>query len=216
LFGGLFFVVVTAIEMMAFGTNDAGVDAFKNSDAVMGDIAARYVGGWVSDAIVIGATVSSVACCLASVVGASRLVYALSRDGLGPSWLAPVDPQRRVPRRAATACVLVTASIQLVSWLVLQAKPYDVFTISGTAGTLVLLVAYGLATLGVIRLFMSRERTDLHRWEVLIAIAGVTLLAYTLYSNVVPLPTGTALWGPVRGASCSRCAGRNKTARHQN
>ena len=40
MFGGVFFVVVTAIEMMAFGTDAQGVAAFTKSEALMGDLSA--------------------------------------------------------------------------------------------------------------------------------------------------------------------------------
>ncbi|WP_328356932.1 APC family permease [Mycobacterium sp. NBC_00419] len=196
LFGGVFFVVVTAIEMMAFGTDAQGVAAFTKSEALMGDLSEQYVAPWLSYVIVVGATFSAAACCLASVVGASRLIFALSRDGMGPAALATVHRSRNTPHRAATAGVVLVACIQGLGWAVLHAAPFDVFTISATAGTLILLVAYALATLGALRLLFFSNRGEVGRWEVVIPVLGLALLGYTLYRNVVPLPTGSALWGP--------------------
>jgi hypothetical protein len=34
------------------------------------------------------------------------------------------------------------------------------------------------------------------KWEVVIPVLGLTLLGYTLYRNVIPWPSGSALWGP--------------------
>ena len=195
-FGGVFFVVVTAIEMMAFGTDAHGVEAFTKSEALMGDLAAQYVTPWLSWVIVIGATFSAAACCLASVVGASRLVFALSRDGMGPAALATVHPSRSVPHLAATACVVLVAVIRGLGWAVLHAAPFDVFTISATAGTLILLVAYVLATLGAVKLLFFSGDVAVSRWEVAIPVLGLALLGYTLYRNVIPWPSGSALWGP--------------------
>jgi len=195
-FGGVFFVVVTAIEMMAFGTDAGGVAAFTKSEALMGDLATRYVTPWLSWVIVIGATFSAAACCLASVVGASRLIFALSRDGMGPAALASVHPSRRVPHLAATACVVLVAVIGGLGWLVLHAAPFDVFTISATAGTLILLVAYVLATSGAIRLLFFTEDSGVRTREVVIPVLGLALLGYTLYRNVIPWPAGSAVWGP--------------------
>ena len=195
-FGGFFFVVVTAIEMMAFGTDHRGVEAFTKSEALMGDVSDQYVTPWLAYLIVAGAVFSAAACCRASVVGASRLIFALSRDGMGPGALASVHTTRGVPHVAATACVAVVAAIQLLGWAVLHAKPFDVFTISATAGTLILLVAYIFATLGAVRLLFFSGRTDVNKWEIAIPILGLTLLGYTLYRNVIPWPAGSALWGP--------------------
>ena len=80
IFGGLYFVIVTAVEMMGFGTGPAGVKAFTNSPSLLGDLGSSYVGHWVGDVITLGTTVSAFGCCLASTVAAARLLYALSRD----------------------------------------------------------------------------------------------------------------------------------------
>src|SRR6476469_3866299 len=84
--GGLYFTCVTAVDMMGFGTDAKGVDAFISSPALMGDLGSSYVGDWVGDVITLGAAVSAFACCLACIVAASRMVYAVSRD-LAPGSL---------------------------------------------------------------------------------------------------------------------------------
>ena len=196
LLGGVFFVAVTAIAMMAFGTDSAGVAAFTDSQALVGDLAQRYVAGWVADLIIVGAAFSAAACCLASLVGASRLIFALSRDGLGPDGFASVHPVRAVPHVAATACAVSAAVVQAIGWALLHAKPFDVFTIAGAAGTLVLLVAYAMACLGAVRLFMRSEPGAVRRWEIVIPMLGLLMLAYTLFRNVIPWPAGMSQWGP--------------------
>jgi len=77
-FGGIYFVVVTAAEMMGFGTSAKGVTAFASSPSLLGDLGSSYIGSWVGDLITAGTTVSAFGCCLACVVGASRLFYAMS------------------------------------------------------------------------------------------------------------------------------------------
>ena len=129
-------------------------------------------------------------------MGASRLVFALSRDGMGPATLATVHSSRGVPHLAATACVVLVAAIGGLGWTVLHAAPFDVFTISATAGTLILLVAYVLATVGAVKLLFFSGAVAVSRWEVAIPMLGLALLGYTLYRNVIPWPSGSALWGP--------------------
>ena len=83
-----------------------------------------------------------------------------------------------------------------LGWAGLRAAPFDVFTISATAGTLILLVAYVLATLGAVKLLFFSGDGAVSRWEVVIPVLGLALLGYTLYRNVIPWPSGSALWGP--------------------
>ena len=89
IFGGLYFVFVTAVAMMGFGADDKGVAAFSGSGSLLGDLGSRYVAGWVGEAITIGAAISAFSCALACVVGATRLLFALARDGVGFSPFRP-------------------------------------------------------------------------------------------------------------------------------
>ncbi|MBO0852036.1 MAG: APC family permease, partial [Pseudonocardia sp.] len=73
IFGGCYFVFVTAVEVMGFGADDNGVAAFTSSGSLLGDLGTRYVGAWVGDLISLGAAVSAFGCALACAVGASRL-----------------------------------------------------------------------------------------------------------------------------------------------
>jgi amino acid transporter len=196
IFGGVFFVVVTAIEMMGFGADEQGVEAFTKSEALIGDLAQRYVASWLGDVIVVGAAFSAAACCLACVVGASRLMFALSRDGMGPKVLAKVHETQEVPHVSAAACVAVVASVQALAWTAFRTTPFNLFLTSATAGTLILLVAYALATVGALKLLFFSGGRAVAMWEVAIPVLGLALLGYTLYRNVIPWPSGGALWGP--------------------
>lgn len=202
LFGGVFFVVVTAIEMMGFGADDKGVESFVGSSSLLADLSRDYVSGWVGHVITWGATVSAAACALASIVAASRLLYALSRDGVGVPALARIDRRHGIPVSAVTAVTVGAAAIVLFSWLVLRAKPFDVFLYSGTIGTLILIVVYILATLGAFRLYFTQggigpAGVRVAAWEVVVPILAVLVLAYTLFRNIYPFPSGAAWWGPV-------------------
>src|ERR687886_1055450 len=92
IFGGIYFTIVTAIEVMGFGAGDAGVKKFIGSGSLLGDLGRDYIAGWVGDLITIGAAISAFGCCLACMVGASRLAFAFARDmrrqGSAPTGLA--------------------------------------------------------------------------------------------------------------------------------
>jgi amino acid transporter len=197
IFGGVYFVFVTWIEVQGFGADDAGIAAFAKSGSLMGDLGTTYVGAWVGDLISLGAAVSAFGCALACAVGGSRLMFALSRDGVLPARFQEVSPTRKTPTTAAAAVVITMYVIIAVWALTLHAKPFDEFLYSGTIGTLILLVAYVLATIGAIRLVFFSGDDRVARWELIIPVLALVVLGYTIFRNVWPYPTGAAAWLPV-------------------
>jgi amino acid transporter len=195
-FGGVYFVVVTAVEMMGFGTSKADVTNFGNSPSLLGDLGASYVGHWVGDVITLGTTVSAFGCCLASTVGAARLMYALSRDtagargvGAGSRWGTPANATLVITAMSALIIIVYTAAF--------HATAFESFLWSGTIGTLILLVVYVLASIGCIMLVFVRRKLTVPMWQVIIPVAGLVVLGYTLYRNVWPYPTGDGRWFPI-------------------
>jgi amino acid transporter len=196
IFGGVYFTFVTAVETMAFSTGK-GMDAFVSSPALMGDLGSSYIGTWVGDLITLGASVSAFACCLACVVGASRLLFAFVRD-LSPSHSVATTGRNGTPVAAALVITAVIAVIALICAVFFAAKPFDTFLWSGTIGTLILLVAYVLATIGCIKLIWVDKKMSVPTWEVVIPVLALLMLGYTIYRNVFPYPTeGPARWFPV-------------------
>jgi amino acid transporter len=196
-FGGVFFVVVTAVEMMGFGTNDTGVTAFGNSSSLLGDLGSTYVASWIGQAITLGATISAFGCCLACTVGGSRLLFSLSRDAFGERGIGRTS-SFGTPSRAALLVAGIMAVIIAGCVVLFHAKAEDTFVWGGTIGTLILLVVYILATLGSIMLVFVRRKLPVARWQVVIPLAALVLLGYTLYRNVIPYPTsGAAQWFPI-------------------
>jgi amino acid transporter len=203
IFGGVYYVVVTAAEMMGFGTSAAGIKAFGSSSSLLGDLGTSYVGSWVGNIITLGTTVSAFSCCLASTVGAARMVYAMSRDSFGERGLG--RPSRWGTPAAATGVVTLLTVVIYVVYVAVSAHASDVamnaFLWSGTIGTLILLVAYLLATIGMTWLvFVKRKMPAVPMWQVIIPVAAVVVIGYTLYRNVYPYPTGDAKWYPVVAA----------------
>jgi amino acid transporter len=196
-FGGVYFVVVTAVEAMGFGTSKAGVTAFINSPSLLGDLGSSYVGHWVGDLITLGTTFSAFGCCLACVVGGARLLYAMSRDTAGPRGLGQSNSRWGTPAWATLVVVAATGVIVGIQAAVaVQPVAFNSFLWSGTIGTLILLVAYVLASIGCIILVFVRRKLPVPTWQIVVPVAGLVVLGYTLYRNVYPYPTGDAAWFP--------------------
>ena len=201
IFGGIYFVVVTAAEMMGFGTSAKGIAAFGSSPSLLGDLGSSYVGSWVGNVITAGTTVSAFGCCLACTVGAARMIYAMSRDSFGARGAGAAHSRWGTPA-AATGVVTVMAVIIYVVYVAVSTSPSSVaenaFLWSGTIGTLILLVVYVLATIGMTLLvFVRRKMPSVPMWQVIVPIAAIIVLGYTLYRNVYPYPAGDGHWFPI-------------------
>jgi amino acid transporter len=195
-FGGVYFTIVTAVEMMGFGTSAAGVKNFIASPSLLGDLGSSYVGHWVGDIITLGTTVSAFGCCLASTIGAARLMYALSRDARGARGVGA--PSRwGTPANATLVIVAMSAVIVVIYATAFHATAFESFLWSGTIGTLILLVVYVLASIGCIMLVFVRHKLPVPTWQIVIPVAGLIVLGYTLYRNVWPYPTGDGRWFPI-------------------
>ena len=134
------------------------------------------------------------------MVGATRLLYALSRDEVGPPPLGTVSARNGVPVRSTATVAVVVYIIIVLGWSVFGVAPFDLFLASGTIGTLVLLLVYALATVGAARLlFFSGERR-VAAWEVVVPFLALVVIGYTLFRNVYPYPTDATAWYPIIAA----------------
>ena len=82
--------------------------------------------------------------------------------------------------------------------MLFDALPFDAFLWSGVIGTLILLVVYVLTTIGAVLLLFVQRKMAVPMWQVVIPIAALVVLVYTIYRNVIPYPTeGPPRWFPV-------------------
>ncbi|MFI9259618.1 amino acid permease [Streptomyces sioyaensis] len=63
----------------------------------------------VANVIAVGAVIGIVTVTFSFMMGAARLWYALSRDGLMPAWFGAIHPKRKVPHRATWLIGVVSA-----------------------------------------------------------------------------------------------------------
>jgi amino acid transporter len=199
-FGGIYFVVVTAAEMMGFGQTPADLTKFQNTPSLLGYLGTSYVGSWVGNIITLGTTISAFGCCLACTVGASRMIYAMNRDSFGERGLGKIS-RWGTPTYATGLITALAVGIYIVIFAVshvTSAAASNAFAWSGTIGTLILLVAYLLATVGMTLLvFVRRKMPAVPAWQIVVPIAAVIVLGYTLYRNVYPYPSGDGKWYPI-------------------
>ncbi|MBV9606910.1 MAG: APC family permease [Solirubrobacterales bacterium] len=196
--GGLFYTFASGIEVLGFGTSAKQLADFQNSGSLFGTLGTRYLASWVGDVVTVGTIISAFGGALASIAGGSRLWYSLTDSAVDrPNPLVRVSARWGTPTGAIlTAAVISCLITALFAWI-LNFAVLNTFTWLGTVATLLMLVIYILVTLGAAwLLFFSGDRS-LPRRELIIPLAGIVVLGYTIYRNVIPYPTGPLFWLPI-------------------
>jgi amino acid transporter len=189
-FGAVFYVACMATQSLGFGTDAAGVRAFANSPAPLGDLAAHFVGSPLATLLDAGAVLSALGAALGGVTVAARMMLALTRDGLGPKALARVTSGSRIPARALTV-EMVIALVLLTAFRLAGTAPLDVFFYLATLGVLSLLVMYVMTNVAAVRTGWGSSLR-----ETVVPVLGAGIAAYVLYRNVWPVPAAPYRWFP--------------------
>lgn len=184
----VFFTFGMYTEVVAFGANAKGIATFSQSGSALAELANAYVGNGLASLIDIGAMLSICGAFLGTTVAASRIIFALSRDGCGPKALSRTSRRFGAPYAAITLVMAIT----LVSVVAFAAEGTDgvfAFFYPGTFGTLLLICMYITTEVGVINYLFVRRRVPVPRAEVLIPMVGIVILVYVLYRNIWPVPS---------------------------
>lgn len=183
---GAFYLMSIIAQSVGYGLDASGIKKFGASDAPYGDLARAYVGPWLATVLTLAATISLFAICVGTLSGASRVLYALTRDSGGKS-----NPLAKVSRQGAPTNALSVAAVLALIVIVIErltgAAVLDATFWSLTIGTIGLLVAYVLATVGAARFLFFSKRTATPKWQIVIPIFALVLVIYTIYKNAVGL-----------------------------
>jgi amino acid transporter len=172
-------------QSLGFGIDAAGIKAFSTSSAPLGDLSKQYVGGGMEDAINFGATLSAFASCLGCAAGASRILFALGRDGFLTRRLGDASGRTGSPANA----LAVVMSFGLIVTILLRlngTSAVNAFFYPGTAGVLSMLIAYFVIQISAVK-FLHLERRE-PRWRVIIVALAMAAIVYTFYKQVWPKP----------------------------
>lgn len=185
---GAFYLFNMAAQSWGYGTDANGVDAFLNAESPYGSLAKLYVGQVLADALNLAASLSLFAILLGTVAAAARILYALARDAGGTGGVARLN-RGGAPGVALVIVLLLVAGI-IVGQRAAGSAVLDATFYALTVGTLCLLVAYVLATVGAIRfLFFGAPARRAPALQIVIPFAAIGLVGYTLYKNVFGLST---------------------------
>ncbi|MEU8151614.1 APC family permease [Nonomuraea sp. NPDC048901] len=144
---------------------------------------ARDYWGWGHILIIITAMTALTGIYVATVLGASRMIYAIARQDLLPSPLARLHPRSRVPHNAMTLVYLVSAS-GAGGMLVLLGNAVDAFVWWSQVVVFLALILYSAVNLANL-LFFARIARARRRWlsNAILPVAGIVLNLYVIYRS---------------------------------
>ena len=197
---GVIYVFVMFAQAIGYGTDATGQDAFAGASSTLTELSSTYIGRWYAVAISVIAFFVAFASLLSSTAAASRLLFALARDGFGPSSFARTNPSTGVPVNS-TIFTIVLTTILAVGLGLFGATSVDVYYWYATIAVLCMVVAYGMTSVGVIR-YMFRPTSKIRRWEAIIPALGLVFLGYVYIVQVTGQTAPYTYFPWLAGAWC--------------
>jgi amino acid transporter len=179
--GGIY-TLLSWVETVAFPSPTA-LAASAEHGVPLATIADTYIGPGLGILVTLAAVLSGFGAQLATVNGATRLIFALSRDGFGTRVLARVHPRHGSP----TGALAVAAVLSIVPVLALYGRPALLaFQDLATYGADLIILTYLMTLLGVLVWSIRHHRLTAVRAVIL--TAGLVLLGYVFDKTIYPLP----------------------------
>jgi len=178
--GGVY-IILSWVETIAFSSPAA----LAGSSVPLVDIAGRYVSPAMGTVINVAALISGIGAQLATVNGANRLLFALSRDGFGPRWMSMVQRRHGSPV-GALATVGAVSLAATIPFMLNGTTPLDAFFYLATYGADLIIVTY-LMTAAAALVWSIRQG---HRRVLRLGglLTAVLVMGYIIKGTVYPVP----------------------------
>jgi amino acid transporter len=179
----LFYMLVIVGQTLGYGVSPTGVKAFQQATSPYADLGTAYLDSAYAAVLNLIAAISLLAITVGTLAGAARVSYAISRDA------APKSPLTRVNARGTPVVTMGIAALAVLAAMIGQRlagtdeKTATFYWL--TIGTLAILIAYALATLGALKFLFFTGAPKAPRWQIGIPVLGLIFVVYTIYKNVV-------------------------------
>jgi amino acid transporter len=143
--------------------------------------------------------ISLFAISIGTASGAGRIMYALARDGGARGGLAKLSKHGQPA--AALGVVVIIFICSLVGQQLAHSSASNATFYPLTIGTVLILVAYALATIGSTYYLFFKGKPLAPRWQMVIPVLGLVFVCYTILRNTFVAQVGhfTRL-PPIEGA----------------
>lgn len=178
---GLVYVFMTWVETVSFGS----VKEFASQTTPLVTVSDRYIGGGMGTTMTVAALISGFGAQLACLAGATRVLYALGRDGLGGGV------QRRfvLTHRAFGTPLVPFMATSLAAGIAIVAfhgaGPLGSITDISSYGADVEILVYLLVVIAALVFCLRWVRKPHH---IVVLIAGIIVMGYVVKDTVYPVP----------------------------
>jgi amino acid transporter len=183
---GVFYLLTIVAQSIGYGPSKAGTAAFGGGSPYA-DLAKVYIDKFMADVLILAATISLFAICLGCSAGAARILFALARDATGKrTGLAGLSK-----RGAPVASLMVILAVVLggmIGQRIGKVGAENATFYALQLGTLCILVAYLMATLGAIKFLFFDGKVKTPMWQIVIPLLGAVFVGYTLIKNIINEP----------------------------
>lgn len=182
LISGLFFVTASYVEVLGFPAQSGALD---QSEAPITALAMAAGVGPLGRFIDAGVMVTMLACALACITAAARVLMLMGRNGLAPARMSAIHPRNRTPYVAVVAIGAVTfiMAIGLVAGHVSGETIYDWM---GSLAVYGFVSVYALVAVALPVYLKNLGRPILS--AVLLAVLSVMAMALVLEGTLYPVP----------------------------
>jgi amino acid transporter len=155
-------------------------------------LAQKLWGGWWI-LVLLALLNSGFAVALGAFHGGSRTWYGMGRAGILPKWLDKISGSHKVPTNGLHLMTALSVVTFGVAWLGGVSNVYLAWVLMIT---LILILLYSMANIGVIVQFFRRTKGFTNWFLCLLLPAAVTVwLGVVFYNNVVPFPAAPLRYG---------------------
>jgi len=180
LLSGVFFIFAAYVIVLGFTHYNIAV---ATSSAPLDDLAHAMKLPGLGILVSLGTAVSLFTCVVATMLAASRIAYALARQGDLPTVLAKLDGKSRpIVSVGLSACVIMVLALSLASF----AKPLDIYDWLGTFGVFGCVIAYALVCAAA-PVYLHRTGR-MHVRHLAVSAGALGLMGYVLFGSIYPVP----------------------------
>jgi amino acid transporter len=173
---GIFYVFISWVFVMGWGKDGVAPGVKAQFEGKFGSafypLADRYVGSALTTMLQILIITSSFACAMAFYNTSARYLFSLSRERVLPAALSRTHPKRFSPYIAAMVVTGLVGAYML-GFTIYDPSTQGAFLKLGTwtplLGVLGILAVQAIASLAIIRYFLTQARDGFHWWKTLVA-----------------------------------------------
>jgi amino acid transporter len=202
-----FYLLVSYAGTIGFGQAALAKDAWFSAASPMGQLASTYVGNWLSVLVDLVVIIDALSLSVAIMVTASRIIFALGRDGLLPRWAAKTS---RYDTPVAGNLAIVVVAVLMLVWAGVNnygkpaglTNPIEAFNITAAAGSYLVQLIYVFLAVFAIRLVWASRAEGGLWWKLIAVLLGLATPILAFKGSLDPFPTYPADRGVFLAIAC--------------